>query len=260
MEQQGILKAGMPEPVIIATNMMYSTQQLVAKYGDKVKVKYLRWDNRCDGAWDYALYPTRFISGAALRKGFWPPDNTVHVVTAGGVPLLAVMKDSGNNCALGVAAAKAGDWPSAAGYLRKEVAQVPDNELAWAVLGNVYLRLDSLEAGREAAERCLAISPDDAAGNNDLGLYHIQKGDLTAARAQFERAVQREPANAAAFYYLGLIARQQGDNTTALGNLMAAIEAAPNFAPAYGQAAQIYEAMGNTGMAARFREAMRQIK
>ncbi len=260
MEQQGILKPDMQEVVVIATNMHYSVKQLTAKYGDKVKIKYLKWDKRCDDAWDYALYPTRFLSGYTLKKGFWPPDNAVHLVTAGGAPMLAVLKDNGKNCALGMAAGKLGDWPTVISLLETEVANVPDNELAWTNLAQAYLSNEQLEKAKAAAEKALEISPDDSQANNLLGMYFINKNEIGRAKSQFEAALKLEPANAAAWYYLALIAKNEENNQLALNNLMKAIKVAPNFRAAYELSAQIYEEEGNADAAQRFRAALGQMK
>ncbi|MBK8195339.1 MAG: tetratricopeptide repeat protein [Lewinellaceae bacterium] len=260
MEQQGILKQDMPEQVVIATNMYYSAKELTAKYGDKVKLKYIKWEKRCDDAWDYALYPTRFLDGATLQKGKWPPANAVHVVKAGGAPILAVLKDTGKNCSLGMAAAKVGDWPTAIEKLKAEVANVPDNDAAWSALGQVYLNVDSLELGKAAAEKALAISPDDSQANNLIGMYWLYKDETAKAKEQFEYSIRRDASNPAAWYYLALIARSQGDNQTALNNLMSAIKAAPNFRQAYELSAQIYESVGDPQRAQQFRAALGQIK
>lgn len=225
-----------------------------------MKLKYLKWEKRCDDAWDYALYPTRFLDGATLQKGLWPPNNAVHIVEAGGAPVLAVLKDNNKNCALGMAAMKIGDYPTAVEKLRAEVANVPDNDLAWANLGQVYLNLDSLELGRAAAQKALEISPDDVQANNLIGMYWLQKNDVAKAKSQFEAALKKEPSNPAAWYYLALIARSEGDNQTALNNLMSAIKIAPNFRPAYELSAQIYEAEGNPQAAQQFRAALGQMK
>ena len=260
MEQQGILKPDMTETVVIATNMYYSTARLTAKYGDRVKIKYLKWEKRCDDAWDYGLYPTRFLAGSTLQKGMWPPDNAVHIVEASGVPLLAVLKDNGKNCSLGMASLKVGDFQGAIQKFQAEVQNVPDNELAWASLAQAYLNNNQLEESKAAAEKCLEISPDDTQALNMLGLYWVNKNDISKARAQFESNVKREPSNATSWYYLGLLTQAGGDNTTALNYLMKAIQAAPNFKPAYESSAQIYEQMGDMGRARQFREAIGQIK
>lgn len=260
LEQQGILGPNMPQQVVIATNMLYSTQQLTAKYGNKVRLRYLKWEKRCDDAWDYALYPTRFLDGATLQKGKWPPDNAVHIVEANGVPLLAVLKDNGKNCAQGMAAGKTGDYGTAIEKLKAEIANVPDNDLAWTNLAQAYLNSNQPEESKAAAEQALAISPDDMQAGNLIGMYWMFKNDGAKAKAQFEANLKKEPSNAAAWYYLGMIANQQGDRQSALNNLMAAIKVAPNFKPAYELSAQIYEAEGNQPAAAQFRAAMGQMK
>lgn len=253
LEQQGILKPGMTEVVVVATNMYYPVSRYLAKYGDKVKIKYLKWEKRCDDAWDYALYPTRFIDGATLQKGFWPPDNAVHLVEANGVPLLAVLKDNGRNCALGTAAVKLGDWNSAIERFKAETANVPDNELAWANLAQAYLSTQQLEEAKAAAEKAIEISPDDTQANNLIGMYWMNKNDGAKAKAQFELAIKKEPQNAAAWYYLAIIANTQGNAQAALANLQKALDIAPNFTPAYELAAQIYEASGDAARAQEIR-------
>ena len=260
MEDQGIIGNDMKQPVVIATNMYYSAKCLAAKYGDNVKIKYLKWDRRCDDAWDYALFPTRFIDGATLQAGYWPPDNAIHVVEANGVPLLAVLKDNGKNCSLGIASMKLGDSNNAIAFLKKEVENVPDNDLAWTNLAQAYMNLGQLDDGKAAAEQALKINPDDAMANNLVGIYWLQKNDAVKAREQFDLALKREPSNAAAYYYLALIAQSSGDAQTALSNLMKAIQTAPNFKPAYELSAKIYESQGNTSAAQQFRSAMQQIK
>jgi Tfp pilus assembly protein PilF len=257
MESQGIIGPNMQETVVIATNMFYSAKQLTAKYGDKVKVKYLKWEKRCDDAWDYALYPTRFLDGTTLQRGKWPPDNAVHLVTAGGAPILAVLKDNGKNCTLGMAAIKVNDWQQAVQRLTAEVENVPDNDLAWANLGQAYLNANMLEEAKAAAEKAMEIAPDDVQANNLIGLYYLNKNDPSKAKAQFELAIRREPSNATAWYFLGDLARRNGDNQSALNNLMKAIQIAPNFKPAYELSAQIYEAMGDRARAQQFRDAIR---
>lgn len=256
MEDQGILSPNMPEKLVIATNMHYSAQQLTAKYGDKVIIKYLKWEKRCDAAWDYALYPTRFIDGSTLQNGQWPPENTIHLVTAGGAPILAVLKDNGNNCSLGMAASKLGDWPNAIKYLEAEVANVPDNDLAWANLGQAYLSTGMLEEAKAAAEKAMEIAPDGVQANNLIGLYYLNKNDAANAKAQFELAIQREPSNATAWYFLADIARRSGDPQTALNDLMKAIQIAPSFKAAYELSAQIYESQGDNARAKQFRDAI----
>ncbi|HNG89081.1 MAG TPA: tetratricopeptide repeat protein, partial [Saprospiraceae bacterium] len=256
LEQQGVLKPDMQEPVVIATNMLFPLRQFTAKYGDKVRLKYLKWEKRCDDAWDYGLYPTRFIDGNTLQRGFWPPDNAVHLIKANDTPVLAILKDNGRNCALGMAAFKLNDWKGAAERLRAEVQNVPDNEVAWVNLAQSLMNLNQLDSAKMAAEKVLEIAPDDMQANNLIGIYWLNMNDGTKAKAAFETAIKKEPSNPGAWYYLAIIAQVGGDNQTALRNLDKAIQLSPNFKPAYDMAARIYESMGDSQQAQRIRAAM----
>jgi tetratricopeptide (TPR) repeat protein len=260
MEKEGILSDDMEQPIVIASNMWFSVKRMTAKYGDKVIIKYLKWEKRCDDAWDYAIYPTRFIDGATLQKGNWPPANAVHVVEVGGAPLMAVIKDNGKNCSLGIASMKLGDWEGAINFLSQEVKAVPNNDLAWTNLAQCYINSNQLEEGKAAAEKALDISPDDVQSNNLLGMYWLRKNDVAKAKAQFQDAIRREPSNPAAYYYLALIAQNGGDMQTALTELSKAIQISPTFKPAYELAIRIYEAQGNAAAAQQYRSVLSQLK
>jgi len=256
MEQQGILKENMEEPVVIATNMLFPMRQFTAKYGDKVRLKYLKWEKRCDDAWDYALYPTRFVDGSTLRRGYWPPDNAVHLVKANGTPILAVLKDNGRNCALGMAAYKLNDYEGAVERFQAEIRNVPDNEVAWMNLAQCLMSLNRLDSAKVATDKVLDIAPDDMQASNLVGLYWLNKNEGEKAKAAFEEAVKKEPGNPGAWYYLAIIAQVSGDNETAIRDLDKAIKASPGFKPAYELAARIYEGMGDAARAQKIRAAM----
>jgi len=42
--------------------------------------------------WDYAIIANRYIHPGKLKSGLWPPENSIHVVYAGGVPVCAVLE------------------------------------------------------------------------------------------------------------------------------------------------------------------------
>jgi tetratricopeptide (TPR) repeat protein len=273
MEEQKILSDTMKTPIVIATNMAYSAQKLTHKWGDKVRIKYLKWERRCDDAWDYALYPTRFIEGSTLRAGKWPPANTIHTITAGGAPILSIMKDNGKNCALGTAALKINDFKTSMERLRKEVENVPNNELAWTNLGQACLGMaqsvaitDPMQADsllaivKVAAEKAIEITPSESDPNNLLALYWIEKNDIGKAKEQFEAATKRDPDNVVAYYYLGLITLNQNNTQSALGYVQKAIALAPAYKPAYDLLAKIYEQRGDMANAQKVRQYMSQLK
>lgn len=260
LEKQGILHPNMDEVVVIATNMYYPAQQYLAKYGDKVSLKYLKWERRCDDAWDYALYPTRFINGHTLKRGLWPPDNAVHVIEVDGAPILAILKDTTRNCALGVAALKLQDWNSAIERFQQEVEDVPDNEVAWGNLAQAYFNSGRPEEAKASAEKALSISPADEMANNLIGLYWLNRGNTEQAKNQFLSAIKLEPGAPMPYYYMAIIAQREGDTAEALKHLDKLLQLAPGFRPAYELGAQLYEALGNPQVAQQFRQAAQQLQ
>jgi tetratricopeptide (TPR) repeat protein len=260
LEKQGILRPDMDEVVVIATNMYYPAQQYLAKYGDKVSLKYLKWERRCDDAWDYALYPTRFINGHTLKRGLWPPDNAVHVIEVDGAPILAILKDTTRNCALGTAALKLQDWNSAIERFQQEVKDVPDNEVAWGNLAQAYFNSGRPEEAKAAAEKALSISPADEMANNLLGLYWLNQGNTAQAKNQFSGVIRLEPGAPMPYYYLAVIAQREGNTAEALKYLDKLLQLAPGFRPAYELGAQLYEALGNPQAAQQFRQAAQQLQ
>ena len=96
MQDQKILDPEMVDSITIATSFYYNlTHQLDASFRNKVKVKYLRYPDRYNENWDYAIYPSRYVPGIQLRSGYWPPQETVHSIRADGVPLVAILKGRG---------------------------------------------------------------------------------------------------------------------------------------------------------------------
>ncbi len=259
LEQQGILNEQAQRPVTIATNMHYPVKSLVGRFGPNVKVVYLKWEKRCDQPWDYALYPTRFIDGTQLRQpeGF-PPANTAHLVTAGGVPILAVLKNDGHDCADGMDLMELSNWRGAISAFEKEVAKVPNNELAWTNLAQSLMNVKSYDSASTAAQRAVAIAPDYQQATNIIGLVMFQRGNVGTAKVHFQKAVAHDPSNSAAWYYLAYIMVQDGQLDDALKTLQKCLDAAPNFRPGLELAAEIYKQQNRPEEAQRILNALKK--
>ena len=94
LEKEGLISDDPENPTVIATNFYYPANKYIkGKFGDHAKTVYLRYRQRHDKEWDYALFCSRFVSGAHIRSGHWPPENTFHTIDANGVPLTVILKD-----------------------------------------------------------------------------------------------------------------------------------------------------------------------
>ena len=246
LEKEGILKPGMTDTVTLASNFYYQLEKYVKpKYKEHVKVVYVKYRQRYDQMWDYGLFVNRFMDASYLQKKSFPPANTIHSVTANGVPLLAIMKDTTQYSSKGIAAIKAQNWPEAINMLEKAAKEDPKNEVALAGLANAYLVTGQLEKVKQNVEKCLEIDPDNTNAWNYLGMYHMNKKELDKATDAINKAISISQNNSIGFYYLAVIEQQKGNIQGAMEQAAKSIESNQMFAAGYQLLASLYQQAGD---------------
>ena len=100
---------------------------------------------------------------------------------------------------------KAEGFAQSIALYQQALAIAPDYATAWAGLSDSYSRqadkgmrpiAEGYTLAREAADKALAIDPDNAAAHAQLGIISMAYDrDLAAAAQHFERALQLDPAN-----------------------------------------------------------------
>ena len=255
MEQQGILGPEMTDTIVIGTHFYYSVDRLTRKaYDGKVRTKYVRFNQRYQEDWDYGIFPSRYFRGYHLRSGTWPNSKAVHVVAANGVPLAAVEKNNSKAAYQGEAAVKRKDWSAAAEHFHQEIAQHPDNELAWLGLSNSYLNLGQFEKSLESAQKSLTIAPNSENGLYFSGLAQMRMGQGSAATQSFMDLLEVNDKFYIANYYLAMIYQQNQQPDQAIVQVLQAIESNPRFKAGYQLAAQLYASIGDNQKANAYQQ------
>ncbi len=245
LEQKGILKPGMKDTVTIASNFFYALEKYIRpKYGKNVKLEYLKYRQRYDQQWDYALFINRFIDASYIQKGTFPPKNTIGSVKADGIPLLVLLQDKNHYAFMGGVALKKQNWPEAVIQYEKAVADDPKNEAALTGLANAYLSTNQLDKVKTTVDKCLAIDPDNTSAWNFLGMYYLNIKDLTNSAKAFKKAIEVASNNSIGYYYLGLIEQQKGNLQGAIDQVIKSLEVNQQFAPGYQLLAQLYQQAG----------------
>jgi hypothetical protein len=262
MEKEGIIGADMKDTVTIGTSFFYSTLFLTSdpKYNGKIKVVYTRFNQRYSEAWDYGIYPSRYIRGPHLRAGTWPNSKTAHTVKANGVPIIAVEKDLNRFAYKGEQATKVQDWAAAKDAFEEETRLHADNELAWQGLANAHLNLSQFAETIRAADESLKIAPDNEQSLFYKGLAYANTNDGSNAIATLERLVKINDEYFYAHYYLGVLYQGSGDPDRALKSAIRSIELNPRFKQGYELAASLYEQQGDARTAAAYREAAAKVQ
>jgi Tfp pilus assembly protein PilF len=262
MEREGLLKPRADgQPIVVVSSFSYVLGKYIGKkYEGKVKTNYVKYSQRYNLEWDYGIFPSRYVRGPHLRDGAWPPpSSTVFTIDANGTPMVAVLSGGDKHAFRGEQFIKQGNFAAAAEAFQQELAQHPDNELAWLGLANAYLSLQQPALARDAAQKALDAAPENLMAIFLGGLAQLNMGDQQGAVRSFEEALKVDDEYSVAYYYLAVVQANNKDYTTALNNLERAIQTNPRFKQAYELAAQIMDQTGNAQRANELRQQAAQL-
>ncbi len=259
LEEAGVLPPRGDQPLQIGSSFSYNLGVYLIPWRGQAKGSYVRFNDRYSKYWDYGIFPSRYIRGPFLRSLNWPNSKAVHTLEANGVPLTAIERDTAHHAFRASQAIKERDYDTAFRELKAELKLYPDNEWAWVQLASVYIARQQFAEAEKTARQALKVAPENSQALYFLGMALLNQQRIEEAYATFERAVAQENF-AAAWYYMGYIRAQQGRSSEAVELLNKAIQANPRFRQAYELAAAIYEQLGYTDQAQRYRQAAAQIQ
>ncbi|MCF8244005.1 MAG: tetratricopeptide repeat protein [Saprospiraceae bacterium] len=229
LEAEGKISPTMKDTVTIGTSFSYVAHAYVdKKFNGKVQVTYVKFASRYEKAWDYGIFPSRYIKGPHLHSGAWPNKRTLHTITANGIPLTAI-EQGGGAVFEGEKALKAQDFQGAVTAFQQETQQYPDNEQAWLKMAMAYLNLGNPAEAKNAASKAIEAVPGDTSGLFYKGLAGLYGGDLAGAALDFQAAIKLDA------------------------------DIAPNIKNAYERLAQSYDQQGNAATAQQVREAAKNL-
>jgi tetratricopeptide (TPR) repeat protein len=105
-----------------------------------------------------------------------------------------------------------GDLYSAQAWYQAAVRKDPDDPAFWVLLAFFYVDvLGDADEGLVAAQRAVALAPEDPAALDALGWAQFQTGQLGLAETNLGAARQRSPADPAVHYHLGKLAAHRNE-------------------------------------------------
>ncbi len=203
VENNEDVKSG--KEVTIATTTSQSVGHYMKALAPNVKVIYTRYNDRHKKPADYYFFYSRFVNEGLQKSGAWPPDELVHEITAGGVPIATISKRNTSFDLEGFQLEQSNDIQAALEAYKKEVAANPKNEVAWMGVASTNYRLGNYPAAKEAIDQMLTLSPSHLNHNIWNGLYHKAVGEIEAAKAAFERCIELNYKSNIVYYHLATI-------------------------------------------------------
>ena len=121
----------------------------------------------------------------------------------------------GMGAVLARAAARSGQWVSAARLWRDVTVARPADPQAWAALGEALSRIGQPDDAVSALARAQQLNPRARGLAVNLGRAQLQRGNGPAAAAAFEAAVAEAPKDPAGWTGLGIARDLMGEHAAA---------------------------------------------
>lgn len=238
--------------IIVATNHSDITKYYFRHMRNKVRVMYIRYYERGNSNWDFAVLANSYISPYELKRGYWPPKNTIKTIDVDHEPVGAVLERTDRNDLMGAKLFESGDAAGAIPYFKAAIAYDKNYEEEYLNLAQAYLKLKQYDNAINAGVACLRIYPNYDQCLNIVGMAYLEKGDYSEAMNVFQQNLKYNPKYILSYYYLGVIYSQNNDLDTALRYLEKGLDINGAYKPFYYLIARIYQAKGNTELAKRY--------
>jgi len=260
--KEKIHNADVPEgrKITVASNLSINTMHDFRNLKDKVRVIYIRYYQRGNTDWDYAIIANSYINPYQLNKNIWPPSNTIETIKVDGVPVCAILERKDRSDLRGHQLMNSGLAAQAIPWFKLAIKNDSKYELAYLNLANVYLSTGNNDSAIIAASSCLKYYPNYDLALNTLGMAYMNLGRSEDAFKVFKKNMSKNPKNVVSYYYCGLIYAQIQDYETALKYLDKAIKVNASYKPSYILLAQIYQLQGKTDAAKKVMDYVRSIR
>ncbi|MCW3127875.1 MAG: phospholipid carrier-dependent glycosyltransferase [Bacteroidetes bacterium] len=140
---------------------------------------YIRYRERNERNWDYAVFLPQFVDPEMMKKGFFAPKGTIHKIMVDDCLVACIVKRESKDDEIGIEAIKRimkrqqgepvpgdneelknSDPQTALSHLDAAVRQDPNNEIALAYLGLAYAMSGDRKNAIASLSRSLSISPN----------------------------------------------------------------------------------------------------
>jgi tetratricopeptide (TPR) repeat protein len=170
------------DTIVIASNAIEPVIEYFKAINPRIQCSYIRYYQRYEKKWDYALIYTRFIDKDLLQNGYFPPANTIATIKADNVPLCAIVKSE----------------PDQAGYKANE-----------------FLKANNFDSAIVWFEKHMQQDPNDESSMDNYAIALASKGRIPDAIAQVRKKLKMDPEDLQSYQLLINIYKATGDKQSA---------------------------------------------
>ncbi len=144
----------------LVSNNPFELNESLRSDKSSFKSEYIRFRERNEQDWDYAIFLPQFVDPQMMKKKFFPPKGTIHEIKVDNSVVACIVKRESKDDMLGIEALKRNDVRGAIPLLEKALQQNTTNEIAWAYLGVAYASVGRKQDALQALTNAMNISPE----------------------------------------------------------------------------------------------------
>lgn len=220
-----------------------------------VVVDYVRFPERNQKNWDYALFHIALIPETDIQQGSWMPSSTIYKAQVQGNTLCILMKRPSHDDMRAMQFLEQQQPDSALVYFEKYLQKDPGNTDVLATAAQVAMQSGKSNVAQAYIQQAYKADPNNPQVQNMYGILLVQQGKYPQAQDVLVNLLQKNPQFLQGFYYLAEAQLGMGNTQQALQNLNTAAQDPQLQAACYQRMAQIYMQQGNTAEAQRLMQA-----
>ena len=174
------------DSVTVASNAIEPVIQYFHRINPKIICVYIRYHQRYEKKWDYALIYTRFIDKYILKdeagEMHFPPGGTIETIKADNTPLCAIVQGDPEHAAFNANNyMKTSNYDSALYWFEKALAKDPKDETSYIGYAVCLANKGRMPEAINAVNQKLKIAPNDIQSYDILAKLYTAMGDKNKA-------------------------------------------------------------------------------
>lgn len=185
---------------------------------------FIRWYEKENSDWDYAIFTVTGIAPEYLRSSHFPPKNTVKTIDVDGVPICIILKREDKTDFQAAKLKNSNQLDSAILLYHQALALNPDNLGALLGIGECYVRTNRPDSALVYLNHYHEIDAESEMANYMRAYAHVYKQDIQGALDILHNIEEHNPKYAGAYNLAINLYLQQRDFTNAKKQFMKVID------------------------------------
>lgn len=210
---------------IVATWHTASVDYFFRKDTSDFKVRFVRWYEKENSDWDYAIFTVTGMAPSYLKSANFPPKNTVKTIEVDGVPIAIILKrEDKSDCQAFAMKQDPSKLDSVVMLYQKALQKDPDNLGALLNIGETYVRMNKPDSALAYLNHYNEIDAESEMANYMRAYAYVYKNDANAALDVLHKIQKHNPKYVASYILAVQLHLQKKDYVAAKKEFLKAID------------------------------------